>query len=340
MKTDLKMTKRFSVTILFSLAILFLLLWSIRQISWVDFLNSIRSLNTLEISFLVLLNILIFSLFSYRWLIILKTMNFKIPFSRIFIYRLIGFGISYFTPGPQFGGEPAQIILLNKSHRIPPDKAVTSVYLDRLIDVFVNFTFLAFGMLVLIGNPIIKNFQISIGWLWIVFFVFIPPVYLIFLYIGKNPVSGILKAILSRVNNKNIQKFMEILEKAEIQIGRFIHEYPIAFLKVFFVSVITWLCMMIEYWLLLHFMGVSINGLSLISAMTAARLAFLTPLPGGIGALEAGQIWVMQMIGISSSIGISAAIYIRIRDSLFGLAGLFLASRLIYKQDVLEEAKL
>ena len=80
---------------------------------------------------------------------------------RLFIYRLIGFGISYFTPGPQIGGEPAQIILLKQHHNISTEKAISSVYLDRLIDVMVNFIILVFGLFVLINNNLFKGHEIS-----------------------------------------------------------------------------------------------------------------------------------------------------------------------------------
>jgi uncharacterized membrane protein YbhN (UPF0104 family) len=95
--------------------------------------------------------------------------------------------------------------------------------------------------------------------------------------------------------------------------------------------------MIYEYWLMLHFMGVTANGLTLVSAITTARLAFLTPMPAGLGALEASQVWVMQLLGLSSSIGISAALYIRIRDSIFGLSGLLLASVFLPKRNAMKE---
>jgi uncharacterized protein (TIRG00374 family) len=267
-------------------------------------------------------------------------MHIKLQFSQIFIFRLIGFGISYFTPGPQFGGEPAQILLLRKNYKISLENALTSVYLDRLVDIFINFTVLAFGLIILAGNPIVNRFEVSNSWLWVLFFSLIPLFYLISLYSGRYPVNRILKIIFKFIKIINVQKYIEIIENSEIQIGRFIHDFPGAFLKVLAVSIFSWICMIFEYWLMLFFMGISLDFFSLISAITAARIAFLTPLPGGLGALEAGQIWVMQMIGISTSIGISAAIYIRIRDSLFGLTGLLMASKLIYKRDVLKEVEL
>ena len=41
-----------------------------------------------------------------RWWIILRADNPGIPFWPLIRYRLAVFGLSYFTPGPQVGGEP------------------------------------------------------------------------------------------------------------------------------------------------------------------------------------------------------------------------------------------
>ena len=62
--------------------------------------------------------------------------------------------------------------------------------------------------------------------------------------------------------------------------------------------------------------------------MTATRLAFLTPLPGGLGALEAGQVLAMQTIGLDPALGISVSLLIRARDLAFGLAGMGIGARL------------
>ncbi len=79
-----------------------------------------------------------------------------------------------------------------------------------------------------------------------------------------------------------------------------------------------------EYWLTLYFLGLPLNLGSAIIALTAARLAFLTPLPAGLGALEAGQILAMQALGAPAEVGLSASLLIRLRDLIIGGLGLWL----------------
>ncbi len=64
------------------------------------------------------------------------------------------------------------------------------------------------------------------------------------------------------------------------------------------VSLSVWLGMVFEYWLMTYFLGLRLSLMQAVSALTAARLAFLTPLPGGLGALEASQVLALQTLGL------------------------------------------
>ena len=89
-----------------------------------------------------------------------------------------------------------------------------------------------------------------------------------------------------------------------------------------------------EYWLTLRFLGVQLNLSQTIGALAAARIAFLTPLPGGIGALEASQVIVLQALGFHPAMGISVSLLIRARDLTLGGIGLWWAAVLSRKRIV------
>jgi uncharacterized membrane protein YbhN (UPF0104 family) len=59
-------------------------------------------------------------------------------------------------------------------------------------------------------------------------------------------------------------------------------------------------------------------------ALTAVRIAFLLPMPAGLGMLEAGQVLAMGLIGVNPALGVSLSLLIRIRDVIFGGLGLWL----------------
>jgi hypothetical protein len=85
--------------------------------------------------------------------------------------------------------------------------------------------------------------------------------------------------------------------------------------------------MVTEYALITSFLGINLHGWQTLAAWTTSWLAFLVPLPGGLGALEASQVFTLGAFEISSALAIGVTLLIRARDLLIGGLGLLLASR-------------
>ena len=102
----------------------------------------------------------------------------------------------------------------------------------------------------------------------------------------------------------------------------FFRHHPRAVVLALLISVLSWIGMLAEYWLMAGFLGARLTLLEAIIALTAARIAFLLPLPGGLGALEASQALTMSALGFDAALGVSLALLIRGRDMLFGVIGL------------------
>jgi len=51
------------------------------------------------------------------------------------------------------------------------------------------------------------------------------------------------------------------------------------------------------------------------------RLAFLLPLPGGIGSVEAALFWAFQMLGLQLSMAAGVVVLMRVRDLSLLLSG-------------------
>ena len=62
----------------------------------------------------LLVIVMIFAVLTWRWSVILQSRGHKIAFRKLFVYRIIGTAINFFTPGPRVGGEPTQASLLGK----------------------------------------------------------------------------------------------------------------------------------------------------------------------------------------------------------------------------------
>jgi uncharacterized protein (TIRG00374 family) len=316
------------------LGLALVLWWLLQWAPWGKVWDVLKGLRPAELGILVAVNLFIIVLLSGRWWLILRILGFRTPFLPLSAYRLAGFAISYFTPGTQFGGEPLQVYLVEKRCRVPRSAAVASVTLDKLFELLANFTFLSAGVIVLSQSGLFGA-GAEDPWViaWMAGLFCLPLAYLLALWLGRTPLSGLAHRLPARWQSHKWWALIEpLLTDAEAQISRLMRQRPIALLGVALLSGAIWLPMIAEYGLMLWFLGAHASLTQTISAMTAARLAFLTPIPGGLGALEAGQALVMQAFGFGAALGIGASLLVRARDTLVGLVGLIVGALVVGRQ--------
>ncbi len=301
--------------------------WAWRDISFASFIAVFHQLTLPSFLFLLTLNTAILLLFSSRWWLIVRALGHRVPYLALARYRLASFGVSYFTPGPQFGGEPLQVYLLKARHKISTETALASVSLDKILEILANFAFLALGILIVVWQGLF--FQRFSGLLIFASagIVVLLLAYLIAMLLGKTPLAWTFGRLpLLRRDTPTLNNIRQTLLDAESQIGAFCRQKPLVILQATLLSAIIWLALLVEYALALRFFGLETSLLNVLAIIIFARLAFLTPLPGGLGALEAGQVYAMQSLGFDPILGVSVSLFIRVRDSFFGLLGLWLGS--------------
>ncbi|MBT7783573.1 MAG: flippase-like domain-containing protein, partial [Anaerolineae bacterium] len=142
---------------------------------------------------------------------------------------------------------------------------------------------------------------------------------------------------LNKRDHDSPSLFRQALLGAESQIGAFIRQKPRALFQSSLLSVIIWASLFGEYALALKFLGLETSFINILAIIIFARLAFLTPLPGGLGALEAGQVFAMQALGFDPVLGVSMSLFIRLRDTFFALIGLWLGSVKSHKKNFTEK---
>jgi uncharacterized membrane protein YbhN (UPF0104 family) len=141
---------------------------------------------------------------------------------------------------------------------------------------------------------------------------------------GIYPVSIVLRKIS---NNK----FARFIFASERMAGTFCRRHLASLLSAIAVSILAAIGMVSEFFFITRFLQIELSFSQTIAAWTAGWLAFLVPLPGGLGALEASQVFALGAFGISAASAISVTFLIRGRDLLIGGLGLFLAGRGIGK---------
>lgn len=228
------------------------------------------------------LNLAVILLLTSRWWLILRSQGHRLNLLRLSGYRLAAFSLSYFTPGPQLGGEPLQVHLLRTYHGISSSNAIAAVSLDKLLEMMVNFSFLVAGSFILLQSGLYGNLASGQVLTLALALLLIPILYLAALWNGKQPITGLLK----RINRFNWQGASQVVGEAELLVGAFCRQKPATLLFAIVISLLAWMAMVSEYYLLLNYLGLTITLPQAIIALTAARLAFLVPTPGGPGCIR------------------------------------------------------
>ncbi|HEY9151880.1 MAG TPA: lysylphosphatidylglycerol synthase transmembrane domain-containing protein, partial [Anaerolineales bacterium] len=241
--------------------------------------------------------------------------------------RISVFGVSYFTIGPQVGGEPLQVIYLQRKYGLTYTRATATVVMDKLLEMLANFILLVFGLTGVVqagilsksGEPPLASLIVLsalVAW---------PLIHIILLYKKMYPLSAFLQTMSFIRHTKAIR----FIRAAEHLAGRFCQRRTRALLAAIVVSVFAAAGMVSEYFLMTSFLQIHLSFWQTVAAWTAGWLSFLVPLPGGLGALEASQVFALGFFGISAASAISMALVMRARDLVIGGLGLFLASRSI-----------
>ena len=306
-------------------AILGLLLWwALRTVPLIEIWNVLKQLKLWQIGVLLLLNALVLIAMTARWWIIIRAENPNIPFLQLIRYRLAVFGLSYFTPGPQVGGEPLQVIYLQRNHGVTFARATAAVIMDKLLEFLANFILLGIGLTAAIRVGLVtRSSTQAIGSLILLAAILLwPLVHLVLLYRGKYPISAVIRAAMSHFKK---QKWMRLVIVSERMAGAFTRRHPLVLLAALGFSLLSWSGMVAEYFMMAEFLQAQLTAEQTLAALTAALFAFLMPLPGGLGALEASQVYVMMAFGHSAAVGIGISLLMRARDILNGGLGLLLA---------------
>lgn len=321
------MTRRRPIRIALWLMALVTLAWVLRAVPLREIIEVLRGLTWRQIGLLVAANCLILLLLSGRWWVALRALGCLVPYLSLAGYRIAAFAVTYFTPGPQFGGEPVQIVLVRQHHGASTATATAAVAIDKSLELLINFGFLFLGVLVILRLGLALPLSgLSLVGLSLAL-LFLPLSYLLAVTAGLRPAAALLDQRPFAGRSLRYRRVLELARASESQVGDFCRHRPGELALALVFSLVTWTAMMGEYWLAARFLGLNWTLPQAVAALTAARFAYLLPLPGGVGALEASQAFAAAALGGDPAAGAALALLIRARDVITALVGLGLGSR-------------
>lgn len=301
-----------------------LLYFALRNAPLLEILKTLGRLQAWQIGLLLLLNLLIYLLVSARWWFIVHAENKNIRYFPLIGIRISVFGISYFTLGPQIGGEPLQIFYLQRNYGLTYTRATAAVVVDKLLEFLANFFLLVFGSAAVLQAGLIST-RTRLPWIGVAgltLLVLFPLCLLGLLYNKHYPLSMLLRLLPA---SRQYGKLIRFLRACEHLAGRFFQRHPRSLLAAILVSLFASAGTVGEYALIVSFLNVGLQFWQTAAAWTAGWLSFLVPLPGGLGALEASQVFALGFFGIPAAYALSVTLLMRGRDLFFGGLGLLLA---------------
>ena len=303
-----------------------LLYFAFRNAPLIDIWETLGKLQLWQVLTLLGINTIIYLLITLRWWWIVRAENIRISYFPLLAVRIAVFGISYFTLGPQVGGEPLQVLYLQRKYDMTYTRATSTVVLDKLFEFLANFILLSMGLTAILQAGIlftsrsISFFSLS----GLVVLLLWPLIHIILLYLGQYPVSTLLRKIS---NNRTVR----FIAASERMAGSFCRRHLSSMVSAILASLLAALGMVFEFFCITSYLGIHLSFWQTITAWTAGWLSFLVPVPGGLGALEASQVFTLGTFGISAASAIGVTLLIRARDLLIGGLGLLIAGRGIGK---------
>lgn len=303
-----------------------LLIWVGRNISLRAALDTLAQLSFGNLLLLAGVNLLVLATFSGRWWLLLRVQGHSVPYWRLLGYRVTAFSISYFSPGSHFGGEPYQVYAATRWHGVPTEISIAAVTIDKLLEMLINFAVLVGGVVALLTlrgglAPWIEQ-QMA---LYSLMLLAIPFSMLMALWRGRHPLTQII-ALAGKVMRRPLTQraWARAIYQSETQAIWLCRQHPRVLALALLVTMLTWIGVIGEFWLLTQMLGLSLTPLQAMTSLVAARIAILLPVPAGLGALEASQVLAMGSLGVDPSAGMAIALVIRARDVVLGLVGLAL----------------
>jgi uncharacterized membrane protein YbhN (UPF0104 family) len=104
---------------------------------------------------------------------------------------------------------------------------------------------------------------------------------------------------------------------------RVMTEQKPALFRAFLLSILGWVGLIGELWLLLSFFDLALNFSGFLCVLVSMRLAFLLPLPGGLGTLEAALFLAFHYLALPAAAAIGVLALMRLRDGVVLMAGLW-----------------
>lgn len=308
-------TKATLLVALLWIAALVLAGWTLSQLPVNEILNNLKRLHAHDYFILFSANLIIIFIFNFRWLVLSRAIQAPVKFFQLLFIRQAGQTISFITPGPQFGGEPLQIFWLWRNSQLPLHKALLSLGLDRFYELWVNFSVLVLGVLLLLGS----SANTTANWNTILFaLIAVLALLTVFAALVFKQPLWIVHRFNKVTHSWQAHRYLRHIKTQWNLLGeelRICLQYQRKrLLYAALLSALGWIGLIAELQLILWLTDTPLPLTGFLLLFVALRLALLLPLPGGIGTMEAAVFWTFHYLALPMESALATIALMRVRD--------------------------
>ncbi len=251
-----------------------------------------------------------------KWKQLINPFKIKLMWKEGFSAWLVGFFIGLITPGRI--GDLTRAFYLREKMAI--GKALTTVVVDRVIDIIVLIILSLSGLLYILNNfSVNSNVPLFI---MITFALFIAAVAF---FLKKERAEKLLRPLYNffvpeKYKAKLKADFKDFYEGINV-----LQRNKGAVIKSALLSFVAWWIVSLQYYLLAKAMGIEINYLILFMIMPTIILVEILPISfSGLGTRDATLILFFSFVGLSANTAVALSLTILMFSYIYSFAGLFI----------------
>jgi uncharacterized protein (TIRG00374 family) len=228
------------------------------------------------------------------------------------------------TPAALFGGEPVRFYILKKESDLSSSQIVSSIILDKLILVLVSSVYFFIGIFFLL-------IYLDLSWLreiiLLTFFFLIISAFWYLLRSAKRVSSEkrlfiVLMERLYLNKLKFVKRHEEKISQIEKEIVDFFKLSKKRILQIVFLAILEVAFVLMGCWLILFFMGQTLEISKLFAIKSVVDLSYIVPFPAALGSLEISQAFVFQVLGFTLATGVAFSLILRGLNLIIAFLGL------------------
>jgi len=260
--------------------------------------------------------------YSLRWRLVMQTTATPPPLRRLVAARLAGDAVGALLPGGKLGGDPVRIALTADAGR-GGVRASAAVAIDRVMELISN----SLCAIVYVSIFSWTRVETRAGAPLLLLATLLVPLLALFTLVGvlraaRRPFTPLLLRAVQTV--PRLRSAADAVRRTEDQLIGFFRDYPFRFVLGLLGSLVVELGIIGEYHFLLKAFGIALNLPTLMMVVVASGLTRAVPTPGGVGALEAGEVTVLGLASGQPEVGFIVGMVLRLHETLWTLVGLLL----------------